>query len=106
MKRGEVWCVSFDPSVGTEIQKTRPAVIVSTTIANQKLPRVVVLPITSNVERVFKCHFRVDVNGRPGKAMADQILAADKSRIKAYICTLTKAEMREMDQTLKLHLGL
>jgi mRNA interferase MazF len=106
MKRGEVWWVNFDPSVGTEIQKVRPAVIVSNTIANNRMPRVVVVPITSNVERIFKCHFRVNVKGRPGKAMVDQILAADKSRLKGYICSLSDAEQRDMDDALRLHFDL
>ena len=106
MNRGEVWWVNFDPSTGTEIKKTRPAVIVSTSVANNKMPRVIVLPVTSNVERIFKCHALVNINGRASKAMADQIFAADKSRLKAFICKLTNAEMVDIDQALKFHLGL
>jgi mRNA interferase MazF len=106
MKRGDVWWVDFDPSVGTEIQKVRPAVIVCNSVASKKLPRVVVVPVTSNVDRIFKCHFRVNLNNRAGKAMADQIFAADKSRLKSFICTLTTAELHDMDEALRLHLDL
>ena len=49
MKRGEIWWVEFDPLVGSEIRKTRPAVIVSNDAANRNLARVVVIPLTSNV---------------------------------------------------------
>ena len=53
MKRGEVWWVEFDPSVGTEIKKTRPAVIVSNDAANRNLNRVVVVPLTSNTGKAY-----------------------------------------------------
>ncbi len=50
MLRGEVWWVNFDPCVGSEVQKQRPAVIISNNIANKNLERVVVVPLTSNVK--------------------------------------------------------
>jgi mRNA interferase MazF len=53
MKRGEVWWVNFGPAMGGEIQKQRPAVIVSNDAANQHLNRVQVVPITSNVSRIY-----------------------------------------------------
>ena len=52
MRRGEVWWVEFDPSVGSEIRKTRPAVIISNDAANRHLARVVVVPMTSNTGRL------------------------------------------------------
>ena len=51
-RRGEVWWVSFDPSVGGEVRKTRPAVIISNDAANRRMNRIQVVPVTSNVERV------------------------------------------------------
>jgi len=79
MKRGSIWWVEFDPSVGTEINKTRPAVIVSNDIANQHRARVVVVPLTSNVSRVYPGEALVIVESKKNKAMTDQIMSADIS---------------------------
>lgn len=106
MKRGDVWWVQFDPSVGTEIQKIRPAIIVSNDKANQKLSRYVVMPVTSNVKYFHPGQMRVQINNREGKAMADQIMAADRSRLKSFMCQLTDEEMAQVDDAIKLHLGL
>jgi mRNA interferase MazF len=106
MKRGEVWWVEFDPSVGSEIRKTRPAVIVSNDAANRNLLRVVVVPITSNTDRQYPGEALVTLAEKPGKAMADQIMAADKSRLKNKICTLSKADMLAVENAILVHLGM
>src|SRR5260363_6683 len=90
MQRSEVWWVEFDPAVGSEIRKTRPAVIVSNNAANRNLARVVV----------------VTVGGQSSKAMADQIMAADKARLKNQIGTLSKADMLAVEDAIKVHLAL
>ena len=106
MKRGEVWWVTFDPSVGSEIQKTRPAIIVSNDAANRNLKRVVVIPLTTNSSRVFPGEARVTVAGEFCKAMSDQLMAADKLRLKEKIATLSKSDMLEVEQAICVHLGL
>ena len=101
MKRGEVWWVEFDPSVGSEIRKTRPAVIVSNDSANRNLLRVVVIPITSNTGRQYPGEALVTLaDKKQGKAMADQIMAADKSRLKNKLCTLSKADMLAVENAI------
>lgn len=90
MKRGEVWWVEFDPALSTEIKKTRPAVIVSNDAANRNLARVVVVPLTSNTGRAYPGEALVSVAGQDSKAMADQIMAADKARLKASLAASTK----------------
>lgn len=63
MLRGEVWWVNFDPSLGGEMQKTRPAVIVSNNSSNRTLNRIQVIPITSQTDRVYPCEALVTLNG-------------------------------------------
>lgn len=106
MKRGEIWWVEFDPAVGSEMRKTRPAVIVSNNAANRNLARVVVVPITSNTGRQYPGEALVDVAGKPGKAMADQIMAADKSRLKSQLDTLSKVDMLAVEDAIRVHLGM
>lgn len=106
MKRGEVWWVEFDPSVGTEIRKTRPAVIVSNDAANRNLARVVVVPMTSNTGRLYPGEAVVSVDGQSSKAMADQIMAADKARLKSQLGTVSKADMQAVEDAIRVHLGL
>jgi len=106
MKRGEVWWVEFDPAVGTEIKKTRPGVIVSNDAANRNLARVVVVPLTSNADRKYPGEALITLAGKPGKAMADQIMAADKARLKNQLGTLSKPDMQAIEIAILVHLGM
>jgi mRNA interferase MazF len=106
MKRGEVWWVEFDPSIGSEIRKKRPAVIVSNDAANRNLARVVVVPLTSNTGRQYPGEAVVTVGGQTSKAMADQIMAADKSRLDIKLDELSKIDMLGVEDAIKVHLAL
>lgn len=106
MKRGEVWWVSFDPAVGSEIRKTRPAVIVSNDAANRHMARVQVIPLSSNVDRIYPSETVVTLAGQKNKAMADQIMAADKLRLKELLGKLSQADMRAIEVVIKVQLGM
>jgi len=106
MLRGEVWWVEFDPSIGSEIQKTRPAIIVSNNSANKHLARVVMVPVTSNTGRIYPSEARVTIAGQKSNAMADQIVAADKSRPKKQLDILSRADILAVEDAIKVHLAL
>ena len=106
MKRGSVWWVEFDPAVGSEIQKTRPAIIVSNDIANKFLARVVVIPLTSNVSRLYPGEAVITINGIQNKAMTDQIMSADKSRLKSEIAVVSDKEMLSLETAMKRFFAL
>lgn len=106
MRRGEVWWMEFDPAVGSEIRKTRPAVIVSNDSANRHLARVVVVPLTGNTDRLYPGEAVVSIGAHKSKAMADQIMAADKVRLKGPLATLSKSDLADVETAIKIHLGL
>jgi mRNA interferase MazF len=106
MRKGEVWWVDFDPSIGGEIQKMRPAIVVSNDIANEKLNRVQVVPLTSNVERVFPGEAIVQLGDDARKALANQIMTAAKERFGRRIGNLDRAQMLRVEAAILVQLGL
>ncbi len=106
MKRGEVWWVEFDPAVGSEIRKTRPAVIMSNDAANRNLARVVVVPLSSSTLRVYPGEALVTVATQQSKAMADQIMASDKSRLKSQLGSLSRSDIAAVEDAIRLHLSI
>lgn len=105
-RRGDVYWVNLDPVVGTEIRKIRPAVIVSNDSCNRYGTRVVVLPVTSNVDSLYPGEAMVEVKGMPGRALGDQIRSIDKTRLKARVGRLTAEEMARINDVLVITLDL
>lgn len=105
-RRGEVWWVSFDPAVGGEIQKTRPAIIVSNNAANAALNRVIVVPLTSKVDRVYPGEAVVEINSQPSKAMSDQITTASKMRLRNRLGALSVADLKLVEDAILFQMGM
>jgi mRNA interferase MazF len=105
-RRGEIWWVVFDPSVGGEIQKTRPAMIVSNNAANAVLNRVIVVPLSSKTAKVYPGEALVTLNGEPRKAMADQLTTASKRRIRSKLGELSVSDIAAVERAILLQLGI
>ena len=106
MNRGEIWWINFDPAVGEEIRKKRPAIIVSNNAANRNLNRVQVVPITSNISRIYPSEAFVTLQGRQGKAMADRLTTVSKQRMINKVGDLTQEEMAAVELAIRVQLGL
>ena len=79
-QRGSVWWVNLDPTVGTEIRKTRPGLVLSPDDMNAALPRLIVAPLTSKGQPLG-CRPEVLFDGRPARILLDQLRCVDKSRL-------------------------
>lgn len=111
MKRGDLFYANLDPTQGSETQKTRPVLIVSNNAANRAAALVTVLPLTSNVARIFPFEVKLPASStglsKDSKAMAQQVRTLDKGRLAKSVAGHVSAElMAQVDAALRLHLSL
>jgi mRNA interferase MazF len=105
-KRGDVYWITLDPTIGSETKKTRPCAIISNDAQNKKSSRIIIAPITSNVSKIYPFEAPVEVLGREGKIMLDQIRSIDKARLGSYVTSLDIDTMIEVETALKVALAL
>ena len=106
MKSGDVWWVNFDPSVGGEIRKKRPAVIISNNAANQFLNRVQVVPLTSSVDKLYPSESYITFRGKKAKAMADQLTTVSKKRLINQAGSVSNTELEGIKRAIAIQLDL
>lgn len=105
-RRGEIWWVAFGPSIGGEIRKTRPAIIMSNDLANRFANRVQVVPITSKVDKLYPSEAYIVVNGERRKAIADQLTTASKERLGQRIGMARAEDIKAVERAIEIQLGL
>jgi len=98
--------VNFEPALGGEIRKKRPAIIVSNDAANKAANRVQVVPLSSNVNKIGSWEARVMVGGRPHKAMADQIRTISRERVLDKEGEVSGSDMAEVERAIRVQLAL
>ncbi len=111
MKRGEIYYANLNPAVGSEMNKRRPVLVVSNDANNRAADTVTIIPITSNVTRVYPFEVLITPEdsglSKPSKVQAQQVRTISKQRIAANIVGNLNPEMMQLiDAALKLHLDL
>jgi mRNA interferase MazF len=110
MMRGDIYLVDFEPSVGAEIRKVRPALIISCNEANRHLKTIMVIPFTSNVARIYPFEVLVSKSQsgleQDSKLKIPQMRAIDRSRLKKYVGALPEETMVPVEKAIKLHLSI
>jgi len=106
MQRGEVWWVNFDPSQGKEIQKNRPAVVLTVNALNKARGTGVVVPLSTSAKPRPPIVLPLLSAGPDSVAVCDQLCAVDKSRFGKKICDLSARDLAALSDTMKVILGL
>jgi mRNA interferase MazF len=104
--RGEIWWVRLDPTLGAEIRKTRPCLVVTTNIVNDHRRTVVVIPLSSSPPASPPLKILLTCEGRPSIAVVDQIRAVTKERFLRRIETVSTQELRAVEDGLRTILEL
>jgi mRNA interferase MazF len=100
-RRGEIWWAALDPTVGAEISKTRPCVVISSSVVNQHRRTVVVVPLTSSPRAAPPVLVSVTCSGQPAVAVIDQVRAIAKERLVRRAENLSAQELQSVEDALR-----
>ncbi len=100
IKQYEIYLVNLDPTIGYEIKKTRPAVVISPNEMNRNLKTVIIAPLTTNI-RDWPTRIKIELEGKIGEIALDQIRTIDKSRLIKKISELDLETILQLKSTLK-----
>lgn len=105
-ERGEIWWVALDPTLASEIRKTRPCVVVSVKVLNERRRTVIVVPLSSSPKASPPILIPITCEGRPALAVSDQIRAVAKERLKSRLGVVEEGEMAALEDGLRKILQL
>jgi mRNA interferase MazF len=100
-RRGEIWWATLDPTVGAEINKTRPCVVISNSVVNQHRRTVVIIPLSSSPRAAPPVLVSVTCSGQPAIAVIDQVRAVSKERLVRHIENLSAQELESVEDALR-----
>ena len=106
IKRGEIYWVKLDPTFGKEVNKTRPCVIISNNRQNEYSPLVIVLPITSDLDRIYPFEVVFSLGQGQAKVLTDQVRSIDKKRLENWIDKVNENIMVEISEKMKRVMAL
>lgn len=108
LQRGDVFLVSLDPVVGSEVGKTRPAVVIQNDLANRSSQTVTIVPVSTSTERVFPFQVRIPAGEggltRNSKVLCEQIRTVSRQRLVQRLGQLSEERLREIRVALDRHL--
>jgi mRNA interferase MazF len=106
IKRGDIYKVVLDPTVGREIKKTRRCVVVSNNQQNQYSPLIIVIPITSDMDKLYSWEVVIHSEGKERKIVTDQIRSVDKERVRDYKGKVSYETLTKIEKALSVVLAL
>lgn len=111
IKRGDIWLVNLDPTLGHEIKKSRPAIIIQNDIGNTYSPITIIAPITSqDIDKVYPIEVLLEKRSsgldKNSKVLLNQIRAVDKRKLIKKLGKVDYEILIKIDEALKISLGL
>ena len=100
-ERGDIWWVALDPTLGPEICKTRPCIVMSVKVLNERRRTVIVVPLSSSPKASPPILIQISCAGQPAVAVSDQIRAVAKERLRSRLGVITAEEMATLEGGLR-----